>query len=102
VQTGGVEAIRLFGRSLEDSLGYFDLPSHLWVSLRTTNPLEQLISKLRDWTMRFNYFRGRANLELALYSYLCQKEGRLVPRCLHPVVDMHRTVPDQEPTLFAA
>ena len=94
--------MRLFGRGFEDSLRYFDFPPHMWASLRTTNPLEQLISKLRDWTMRFNYFRGRANLELIIYSYLCYKEGRLVPKCLHPKVDIPRLGPDQKPTLFVA
>jgi putative transposase len=73
------EAVRLFSRRFEDTLRYFDFPEHLRISLRTTNPLEQFIGKLRNWTSRFTYFQGNANLELALFTYVCYKSGRLVP-----------------------
>jgi len=33
------EAVRLFAKGFEDTLRYFELPRHMWVSLRTTNPL---------------------------------------------------------------
>ncbi len=72
----------------------------MWASLRTTNPLEQLTSKLRGWTTRLSYFRGRDYLELTIYSYLCYREGPLVPRCLHAEVDIPRFGPDQKPPLL--
>lgn len=73
------EAVRLFSRKFEDTLTYFDFPKEDWVSIYTTNPIEQLIGKIRDWTNKFNYFRGYANLELALYTYICHKNKGLVP-----------------------
>ena len=73
------EAVRLFCRGFEDTIRYFDFPRHMWVSLRTNNPMEQLIGKLRQWTSRFNYFQGYTNLELAIFTFVCYKAGELVP-----------------------
>jgi len=92
------EAVRLFRRGFEDTLRYFDCPQHMWVSLRTNNPLEQLIGKLRDWTHRFNHFQGQTNLELALYTYVCHKNGELVPEAAH----QEEETESQIPTLFVA
>jgi transposase-like protein len=89
------EAVRLFSRGFEDTLRYFDFPEHLWVSIRTTNPLEQFIGKLRDWTSRFSYFQGNANLELALFTYVCYKSGKLVSEVSDEVLL-------EKPTLFVA
>jgi transposase-like protein len=89
------EAVRLFSRGFEHTLCYFDFPSHMWTSLRTTNPLEQQIAKLRAWLARFTYFQGRANLDLALFSYVCYRAGTLVSNT--------STEADLEkPTLFVA
>jgi transposase-like protein len=76
------KAVRLFCNNFEDTLRYFDFPKEMWISIRTTNPIEQYLGKLRRWTSKFSYFHGRANLELALFTYLCYKSGRLVPDCL--------------------
>jgi transposase-like protein len=95
-------AVDLFARGFADTLRYFDFPEHMRVSLRTNNPMEQFIGKMRDWTARFNYFQGRANLELALYTYICHKNRTLVPESLYsrpnqPEGDQHRI-----PTLSVA
>lgn len=74
-----LEAVRLFAKGFENTLRYFEFPEHVRVSLRTTNPLEQFIGKIRDWTSKFNYFYGQTNLELAIYTYICYKDGELVP-----------------------
>jgi len=74
-----VEAVRLFSRNFEDTLTYFDFPKEDWISIYTTNPMEQFIGKIRNWTAKFNYFRGQANLELTIYTYLCYKNEGLVP-----------------------
>ncbi len=89
------EAVRLFSQGFEHTLRYFDFPQHLWASLRTTNPLEQQIAKLRAWLARFTYFRGRANLEMALFSYVCYKAGALVS-------DASTKADCEKPTLFVA
>jgi len=73
------EAVRLFSKGFEHTLRYFDYPKHMWVSVRTNNPIEQLIGKMRDWTGKFNYFQGNANLNMALFTYLCYKSGEIVP-----------------------
>ena len=73
------EAVRLFAQGFEHTLRYFACPEHMWVSVRTNNPLEQFIGKVRAWTGRFNYFQGRANLNLALFTYVVYKSGKLVP-----------------------
>lgn len=73
------EAVRLFSRNFEDTLTYFSFPKEDRVSIYTTNPMEQFIGKIRDWTNKFNYFRGHANLELAIYTYICHKTEGLVP-----------------------
>jgi len=73
------EAVRLFSRNFEDTLTYFEFPKEDRVSIYTTNPMEQFIGKIRSWTTKFNYFRGQANLELTLYTYLCYKNEGLVP-----------------------
>lgn len=73
------EAVRLFSRNFEQTLTYFNFPEEDRMSIYTTNPIEQLIGKIRDWTGKFNYFQGHANLELALYTYICHKNGDLVP-----------------------
>lgn len=73
------EAVRLFSRGFEHTLRYFNYPEHMRVSIRTNNPMEQFIGKVRDWTIKFNYFQGKANLELALFTYLCYKSGEIVP-----------------------
>jgi len=95
-------AVKLFARGFEDTLRYFDFPRHMWVSLRTNNPLEQFIGKLRAWTARFNYFRGRANLNLAIFTYICHKNGDLVPETLHSGSRYPDEVVTQKPTLFVA
>jgi len=51
----------------------------MWVSIRTNNVAEQFIGKLRSWLSKFNYFQKKTNLELAIYTYLCYKDGELVP-----------------------
>ncbi|MFH1311717.1 MAG: IS256 family transposase [Candidatus Eisenbacteria bacterium] len=95
-------AVNLFARGFENTLSYFDFPRHMWVSLRTNNPMEQFIGKLRTWTARFNYFRGRANLNLAIFTYICHKSGDLVPECLHPESGNPEGVTRRKPTLFVA
>lgn len=60
------EAVRLFSRGFEHTLRYFDQPKDMWVSIRTNNVAEQFIGKLRSWLSKFNYFQGKANLELAI------------------------------------
>ena len=92
------EAVRLFRHRFEDTLRYFDCPKHMWVSLRTNNPLEQLIGKLRDWTRRYTRFHGQMNLELALYTYVCHKKGQLEPQS----EEQEEEVVNQIPTLFVA
>ena len=72
------EAVRLFSRGFEYTLRYFDQPKNMWVSIRTNNVAEQFIGKLRSWLSKFNYFQGKTNLELAIYTYLCYKNGELV------------------------
>jgi len=72
------EAVRLFSRGFEHTLRYFDQPKDMWVSIRTNNVAEQFIGKLRSWLSKFNYFQGKTNLELAIYTYLCYKNGKLV------------------------
>ncbi len=89
------EAVRLFARGFEHTLRYFAFPSTMWVSLRTNNPMEQLIGKLRAWLVRFNYFHGRANLDLALFSYVCYTAGALVS-------DASENSDPEKPTLFIA
>lgn len=73
------EAVRLFSKGFEHTLRYFDQPEDMWVSIRTNNVAEQFIGKLRSWLSKFNYFQGKTNLELAIYTYLCYKNGELVP-----------------------
>lgn len=73
------EAVRLFSQGFEHTIRYFEFPKDMWVSIRTNNPIEQYIGKLRDWLVRFNYFHGNTNLELALFTYICYKDGELVP-----------------------
>ncbi len=72
------EAVRLFSQGFEHTLRYFELPKDMWVSIYTNNPMEQYIGKLRDWLVRFNYFQGKTNLELAMFTYICYKDGELV------------------------
>ena len=95
-------AVDLFARGFADTLRYFDFPEHMWVSLRTNNPMEQFIGKMRDWTARFNYFQGRANLELALYTYICHKNRELVPESLYSRPDRSQEGQNQIPTLSVA
>jgi putative transposase len=76
------KAVQLFAQGFEHTLRYFEFPKNMWVSIRTNNPLEQYIGKIRNWTKRFNYFQGRANLNLALFTYVIYKSGALVPGCL--------------------
>ena len=71
--------MRLFSRGFEHTLRYFDQPEYMWVSIRSNNVAEQFIGKLRSWLSKFNYFQGKTNLELAIYTYLCYKNGELVP-----------------------
>ena len=73
------EAVRLFCANFEYTVRYFDYPKHMWKSIRTSNPIEQFIGKMRGWTSKFNYFHGRANLDLAMFTYLCHKKQELVP-----------------------
>ncbi len=89
------EAVRLFAQGFEHTLRYFACPEHMWVSVRTNNPLEQFIGKVRAWTGRFNYFQGRANLNLALFTYVVYKSGELVPGYLNKPLG-------GKPTLFVA
>jgi putative transposase len=96
------EAVRLFAKGFEDTLHYSDFPEHMWVSIRTTNPLEQLIGKLREWTSRFRYFHGLANLDLALFTYICHRNGELVPDSSSLSDKPLQEVSDQIPTLLVA
>ena len=89
------EAVRLFSRGFEHTLSYFAFPRSMWVSLRTNNPMEQQISRLRNWLTRFTYFHGRANLDLALFSYVCYKAGAIVS-------DASGEPDSEKPTLFVA
>lgn len=73
------EAVRLFSQGFEHTIRYFEFPKDMWISIRTNNPLEQYIGKIRDWLIRFNYFQGKTNLELAIFTYICYKDGDLVP-----------------------
>ncbi|MEI9479714.1 MAG: transposase [Deltaproteobacteria bacterium] len=89
------EAVRLFMQGFEHTIRYFEFPKHMWISIRTNNPLEQFIGKVRDWTARFNYFHGRANLNLALFTFIIYKTGELVPGYLNKPIG-------PKPTLFVA
>lgn len=95
-------AVDLFARGFADTLRYFDFPEHMRVSLRTNNPIEQFIGKMRDWTARFNYFQGRANLELALYTYICHKNRELVPESLYSRPNQPEGAQHRIPTLSVA
>lgn len=96
------EAIRLFSQGFEHTLRYFDFPQQMWVSLRTNNPLEQYISKLRSWLYKFNYFQGHANLELAIFTYICYKSGELVPETVYLPAEANGESVLQNPTLSVA
>lgn len=96
------QAVRLFSRGFEDTIRYFDFPRHMWVSIRTNNPLEQLIGKVREWTSRFNYFRGYTNLELAIFTYVCYKSGELVPESSHLPSEKGDGLRFNNPTLIVA
>jgi putative transposase len=96
------EAVRLFSRGFEDTIRYFNFPPQMWVSIRTNNPLEQFIGKLREWTSRFNYFRGYTNLELAIFTYVCYKSGELVPKPVNHAAKKGDNLKNQNPTLFVA
>jgi len=78
------EAVRLFCANFEYTVRYFEYPEHMWKSIKTSNPIEQFIGKMRAWTSKFNYFHGKANLELAMFTYLCFKKGELVPNEISP------------------
>lgn len=71
------KATRLFLENSEYTLTYFKYPKHMWKTLRTNNPMEQFISKMRDWLSKFNYFHGKINLELAMFTYIYFKTGGL-------------------------
>ena len=58
---------------------YLDFPEAHWSWIRTSNPVERFIEDVRDWTWRFGYFQGRGNLQIALFTYLCHKNPKLVP-----------------------
>jgi putative transposase len=92
------EAVRLFARGFEDTLRYFEFPRHMWVSIRTNNLIEQFIGKLRDWTSRFNYFHGYTNLDLAVYTHVCHKNGELALDPARPAINQ----PGLKPTLIVA
>lgn len=68
------EATRLFRCGFVRTLTYFNYPKEDWISIYTSNPIEQKIQKIKDWFMRFRYFRGDKNLDLALYSYIELRE----------------------------
>ncbi len=68
------EATRLFKSGFVRTLTYFDFPKKDWISIYTTNPIEQKNQKIRDWFMRFRYFRGNKNLDSALFSYIEMRE----------------------------
>jgi putative transposase len=89
------ETVRLFSRGFEHTLSYFAFPRTMWVSLRTNNPMEQQISRLRNWLTRFTYFHGKTNLDLALFSYVCYKAGAIVS-------DASGDADSEKPTLFVA
>ena len=72
-------AVRLFALDFEYTLRYFDFQKDMWISIRTTNPLEQFIGKMRFWINKFNYFHGKINLELAMFTYICHKNRELIP-----------------------
>jgi len=68
------KATRLFRCGFVRTLTYFNYPKEDWISIYTSNPIEQKIQKIKDWFMRFRYFRGNKNLDLALYSYIELRE----------------------------
>lgn len=96
------EAIRLFSKNFEDTLRYFDFPEHMRITLRTNNPIEQFIGKLRSWTSKFNYFQGQINMELAIYTYILYKAGELVPEETYLETETESEVNYQIPTLLFA
>ncbi len=78
------KAVKLFCANFEYTVRYFKFPEYMWKSIRTSNPIEQFIGKMRAWTSKFNYFHGKANLELAMFTYLSFKKDELVPDKILP------------------
>jgi len=73
------EALRSLLRGFGRTMTYLDFPEAHWSWIRTSNPVERFIEDVRDWTWRFGYFQGRGNLQIALFTYLCHKNPKLVP-----------------------
>jgi len=76
------EAVRLFVQDFEKTLKYFKFPQVMWRSIRTNNPLEQYIGKMRAWLSKFTYFYSNINLELAMFTHVCYKNKELVPKSI--------------------
>jgi transposase-like protein len=72
-------AVRCFLEGFERTMTFLRFPKEHWQWLYTNNSMESMIDKVRDWTSRFGYFQGIANLQLALFTYSCYKNQELVP-----------------------
>lgn len=67
-------ATRFLKNGFVRALAYFNFPKEDWISIYTTNPIEQKHRKIKDWFMRFRYFRGNKNSDSALFSYIEMRE----------------------------
>jgi hypothetical protein len=74
---------------------FWEEAGDIWRNLRYLGP-ERWTYDLR--TARFNYFQGQANLELALFSYICHKNRGLLPESLYPKPDRSQEGQNQIPT----
>ena len=72
-------AVRSLLEGFERTMSFLRFPRDHWRWIYTNNSMESLIDKVRDWTSRFGYFQGTANLRLALFTYLCYRNRELVP-----------------------
>ena len=69
-------AVKALKKDIEDYLTYFDFPSGIRNSLKSTNPLERINRELRRITTRAGYFQNRKSLEV--FVYLALKEQDLL------------------------
>jgi putative transposase len=72
------ESTKHFCARFEKTLRYFDFPKIHWKSIYTNNPMESFNSQMRTWTSKFKYFEGKANLDMAIFTYFYSKFGDLV------------------------
>lgn len=73
------EALKTLLFDFEPTLTYLAFPKSHWSWIRTNNPLERFIEYVRSWTRRFGYFQGLGNLQIALFTCLCNKYPDLLP-----------------------